>query len=76
MFVDINMPGINGFETVTRLLSICKEKGVGPPYFIGLTGDNTEGVKRQAKENNMAQILVKPIGKDQLCKCLSSYFSS
>ena len=76
MFVDINMPGLNGFETVKKLLDTCKEKEIGPPYFIGLTGDNTDTVRKQAKENSMDQILVKPIGKEQLSKCLSNYFDT
>jgi len=70
------MPGINGFETAKTLIDMCKERGVGPPYFIGLTGDNTETVRAQAKENGMQQVLVKPIGKEQLSKCLSFYFNT
>jgi CheY-like chemotaxis protein len=76
MFIDINMPGINGFETVSRILGICKERGVGPPYFVGLTGDNTETIRKQARENNMEQVLVKPIIRDDLRKFLSTFFNT
>ncbi len=73
MFVDINMPGMDGFETTKRVIEICKERGITPPVILGLTGDGSESTKTTGKEMGMTQVLVKPLEKDTLLKCFAEY---
>jgi len=70
LFLDINMTGIDGYETARQVLEIYAENKARPPHIFGLTGDNSESVKQMAECSGMERVLVKPIGKDSLEKVL------
>jgi len=37
VFMDVNMPVMDGLETTKRLLALCKQLGVEPPLIVVLT---------------------------------------
>ncbi len=74
VFVDINMPEWNGFETTQKMHQLCTELNVKAPKILGLTGDDPGDLKSAAKQAGMNEILTKPISKDRLVKCLYDSF--
>ena len=64
VFLDVQMPGVDGFGVIKRLL----EKKVRMPFFIFATAYDTYGV--QAFEVNALDYLLKPIAKPRLEKAV------
>jgi len=63
ILLDIEMPGMNGFETLKKM----KEQpwfGVTPVVFV--TGNHDEGTKAEALKLGAMDILFKPIDRDVL----------
>lgn len=55
ILMDINMPGINGFETTRRI----RQKGIATP-ILALTAFDKEEVTEEALSSGMNDIIVKP----------------
>eukprot|EP01022_Parablepharisma_sp_SALTPOND_P021107 TRINITY_DN403_c0_g1_i1.p1 TRINITY_DN403_c0_g1~~TRINITY_DN403_c0_g1_i1.p1 ORF type:complete len:575 (-),score=73.63 TRINITY_DN403_c0_g1_i1:90-1814(-) len=70
IFLDINMPGMNGYETAILIREIFKRKDKPLPSIIGLTGESPEEIKQKAEECGMVHVLAKPLDKDKLSQCL------
>jgi len=64
VFLDVQMPGLDGFGVIKRLL----EKKVRPPFFIFATAYDHYAV--QAFEVNAIDYLMKPVSKARLEKAL------
>src|SRR5664279_3817201 len=60
VFLDVQMPGVDGFGVIKRLL----EKKIRMPFFIFATAFDTHAV--QAFEVNALDYLLKPIAKPRL----------
>jgi len=57
MFVDINMPKLNGFELVSAINLHSKEHG----KIVALTTENTVDKKEKGKQVGISGWIVKPI---------------
>jgi len=64
IFVDWQMPSIDGIETSTRILSI-PDLPV-PPHVVMVTAYGREDVLKQAEENGIENVLVKPVTSSTL----------
>lgn len=67
ILLDVLMPEMDGFATFARL----KEE----PWFastpvVFITGTQDDAVKTKALESGAADILIKPLDKDLLLKCI------
>ena len=62
--LDLHMPGMDGFELMTRLAPIAGGR-TGVPFLV-LTGDATEAVKRRALEAGARDFLTKPFSPSEL----------
>jgi CheY-like chemotaxis protein len=63
VLVDINIPGLDGYETTTRLRSLPHLKGVP---ILALTADSRLGVRERSLVAGCSGFLVKPIDPRRL----------
>ena len=59
VFIDWQMPGLNGIETGRRILSMSDSKV--PPHLVMVTAYGREEVMKQAEENGFDNVLIKPV---------------
>ena len=69
VFLDIGMPGMNGYETATRLRAIPAMKGA---RLVALTGWGQEGDRRRSAAAGFDHHLVKPPDWSALSQILES----
>lgn len=67
ILLDINLPGINGFEVLKRLRIATATQNIP---VLGLSADDTIEVLEQAKSAGFYQYMVKPLQKKQLLQTL------
>ncbi|MEY3220984.1 MAG: hypothetical protein RIT27_2341 [Pseudomonadota bacterium] len=67
VLLDINLPGINGFEVLKRLRIATTTQNIP---VLGLSADDTIEVLEQAKNAGFYQYMVKPLQKKQLLQTL------
>ena len=67
LFIDINMPGKNGFELVQQYRNICDKKGVGQGEVIMLSAfDYDDKIEKKLKEYHLSHYMMKPVKKGLL----------
>jgi DNA-binding LytR/AlgR family response regulator len=62
VFLDLQMPGMDGFEVVAHL------RGPNPPCIVVVTAFDQHAIR--AFEAGMIDYLLKPVGRERLLKCL------
>ncbi len=67
ILLDINLPGINGFEVLERLRSA---PGTHSIPVIGLSADDSHGALQQAKTAGFMQYMIKPLKKAAFLEAL------
>ncbi len=70
ILLDVNMPGIDGFETCRRLKQDQRTQDIPIMIFTGMATD-TEGLD-SAHDCGADCVLAKPINKDDLTESLSA----
>ena len=70
IFMDINMPKMDGLEASRAIKDYFKEKGATPPIIIGLTGDVDKETIKKGLNAGMDQVYSKPIKKNQVLQLL------
>jgi len=68
IFVDKNMPVMDGYETIREIRKIEKSKSWEKIVIIALTGDSDDETIKQMAEAGADDILTKPIHINQLIK--------
>ena len=63
VFLDIGLPGMNGYEVATRLR---QEDSMKSALFVAVSGYGEEGDRRRSREAGFDQHLVKPVDPDAL----------
>ena len=63
VFVDINLPGMNGYELARR---IREQLGPATPRLIALTGYGRPEDRRRAREAGFDEFLLKPADADEI----------
>ncbi len=64
VFVDWQMPGLDGIETSKRILELPELSP--PPHLVMVTAYGREDVLKQAEENGLENVLVKPVTSSTL----------
>ncbi len=59
VFIDWQMPGLNGIETGKRILKLADISG--PPHLVMVTAYGREEVLKQAEETGFENVLIKPV---------------
>ena len=73
VFMDCQMPEMDGFEATATILADCAAKRLRPPVIIALTADATEAGRQRCLEVGMADHLVKPLDFAQLRRVLDQW---
>ncbi len=69
VFMDIQMPGLNGLETTKRLRSLVLPH---QPIVVALTANSTQDVRHECFEAGMNGFLAKPIQADVLFRAIQT----
>ena len=64
IFVDWQMPGLDGIETTKRILAL-PDLSI-PPHLVMVTAYGREDVLKQAEDNGLENVLVKPVTSSTL----------
>ncbi|MDR1250769.1 MAG: response regulator [Treponema sp.] len=67
ILLDVLMPEMDGFATFARLK---EESWFASIPVVFITGTQDDAVKTKALESGAADILIKPLDKDLLLKCI------
>ncbi|HBT08215.1 MAG TPA: hybrid sensor histidine kinase/response regulator, partial [Leeuwenhoekiella sp.] len=65
ILMDINMPGMNGYETTREIRAFEKEVPI-----IALTAAEAEYIRKKAKEYGMNDVITKPYNLSQFSKVI------
>jgi CheY-like chemotaxis protein len=69
VIADLAMPGMDGYETCTRLRAFPELAGA---HFVVLSGYGDEGIRRRSRAEGFYAHLVKPIQAEQLQSLIRS----
>ena len=73
IFMDENMPGMQGREAISKIREIEKKRGLEKVIIISLTGDADKKTKEELLASGADDVLTKPIQLDQIKKVLMTY---
>lgn len=76
VLMDCYMPELDGLQATKLLKQKFAANELPEVPIIGITGANTEREQLLCKEAGMAEVLIKPVTKDQLAIYLSKYIHS
>jgi CheY-like chemotaxis protein len=73
IFMDINMPRMNGIETSTQIIQYLSDSP--KPIILAVTGDDVRLYKDRIQYAGINQIIQKPILVQNLKQLLLQYFN-
>lgn len=74
VFMDVQMPVMDGMETTQRLRQMEGASGIPRSIIIGMTAHAMEGDRERCLEAGMDDYLSKPITRQSLENCLSKWW--
>ena len=76
IFMDENMPNMNGTEATSKIVEIEEEKGLVHTPIVALTANALKGDRERFLEAGMDDYLTKPIDKVKMLEVLHKYLHS
>jgi len=73
VFMDENMPTMNGTEATEKIRRIEQEKGYGHTVIVGLSGNATEEQRSSSIEVGMDDCIFKPVSIKQITEVFDRY---
>ena len=73
IFMDENMPGMQGTEAIEHIRKLEKKKKLKDTVIIGLTGDADEETKERLLSIGANDVLTKPIQLKEINKIMTKY---
>jgi len=73
IFMDINMPIMDGFEASRLISQHFKESGKKGTPIIALTGYSNDSIVKKCKDCGMESYMNKPITQDELRTVMRKY---
>ena len=70
IFMDIQMPEMDGVEATKEIMAHCTLNDITHPYIIALTANVMSGQKTAAEDAGMRDYLMKPLRSKHLSKAL------
>lgn len=73
IFMDCQMPVMDGFEATSHILKSAEDQGREAPVIIALTADATPATHKRCLDVGMVDYLIKPLNFDELQKVLTRW---
>lgn len=73
VFMDIQMPGMDGLEAARLVVERYREAGRARPPIIATTANAYEEDRRRALDAGMDGFAVKPIGRGEICHLFATF---
>jgi signal transduction histidine kinase len=73
LFMDINMPVMNGIDATKAIIELEKEQSIEHTPIVALTANAIKGDRERFLSYGMDDYLSKPIDKDELDRILDKY---
>ena len=73
IFMDLNMPILNGFEATIQINKLIKEQQMNPVDVIALTAFDTDSLRQKCLKIGFKQFMKKPITFDQIKETIDYY---
>ena len=73
IFMDLNMPILNGFEATIQINKLIKEHQMSPVDVIALTAFDTDSLRQKCLKIGFKQFMKKPITFDQIKETIDYY---
>ena len=73
IFMDLQMPNMDGIEAATTVQSLCRQASMQPPPIIGLSGDSSEEDRKMFQRAGIAEFVSKPVTNAKLRHILGTY---
>ncbi len=73
IFMDLQMPVMNGIQATEAILGLCVTAGVVPPPIIGISSDPSEEDRRMFMSSGIREFLSKPIDKQKVAGLVKKY---
>lgn len=74
IFMDCQMPVMDGFESTIEILSGKDRAGEQPVSVVALTADATPATRQRCRAAGMVDYLLKPLDFDELQKVIGRFF--
>ncbi len=75
IFLDINMPGMNGWEFLEEYNKLVKELQSQVIIIMLTTSDNPDDENKAKKYSFVSDYIIKPLTKERLNEIATRYFS-
>lgn len=74
LFLDINMPGMNGWEFLDLYCKLDKELQINTVIIMLTTSDNSDDVQKAKMMNSISDYITKPLTQEKLHSICGKYF--
>ncbi len=73
IFMDLQMPNMNGIQAVAAIRELCSKYNVAPPYIVGVSCDNSEEDRRNFVRAGLNEFVSKPLTNKKLKLLIEKY---
>jgi len=73
IFMDVNMPVMDGYETTHEIQNMVKDKKMGNVVVIGVTAYVSQEMIDKCYESGMSEVLNKPLSKEMIDSVLKKF---
>lgn len=73
IFMDLQMPVMNGVEATRLILKLCSGAGVRAPPIIGVSSDSLEEDRLKFEQAGISEFVGKPLDKTKIDRIMHSY---
>ncbi len=73
IFMDLQMPVMNGIVATERIQELCEAVSVPPPTIIGVTADPLESDRQLFIKAGISELVYKPLDTRKVLNCVNKY---
>jgi len=73
IFMDLQMPIMNGIESTKEIIGMCVSAGVSVPHIIGVSSDPSEEDRNKFEKAGIDEFVSKPIDKIKMENIIKKY---